>query len=145
MGLESINFVVKTSQNLIDILTRIKNMHVIKHAEYTYQEKNKFWIDILLKEHNILSIRIVLSNPMEATLAAFIDLITVLFEKDAILYNYESKIEIQQINEISKKVIRLIFEERKMIFNQMYGNITKAIGVDEFYQYINNMDHLEID
>ncbi len=138
MGLESINFVFRSDCNIEKKLQTIEHSLHLKDNLFAYADNGKYWIDLLVKDNNTLSLRIALCNPSAYVSNALIRLLKLLFEKTFILYSPDYNKNISS-NIDWELEVKSFIKEKKDIFHERYGNIEQAISADSFYDHLNGI------
>ncbi len=136
MGLEAINFFfcTKKKESIKEIIEANNQIKKTDEKRYIYFEKDLYWIDIEIQNEFCLSIRITLCNPIDNTLNALDRLLIFLFNFNGVLNNLNTKEVFHIYNlEVKNKIINS-YQERKIVFQSMYGDYTAAVSSEEFYR-----------
>lgn len=135
MGLEAINFFFCSKEPIKKVIESNNSISIVDGKRYIYIKDNLYWIDLELQNDLCLSIRITLCNPKDSVLDALDVLLKYLFSyKGSILNNLNTKEVFNKYNESVKERIFEAYENRRKVFEGMYGDYTAAISSEEFYR-----------
>lgn len=137
MGLEAINFLFRSEEQLKNNLEKNSLFVQIDDKKYLYRNEYHYWIDLELQDVNSMSIRIALCNPLREVLHALDDLLIYLFSLDgAVLMDLTTKGKFENYNEEVRDLIFDSYARKKKVFVEIYGAYEAAISSEEFYRGI---------
>lgn len=135
MGLEAINFLFRSQEQIKSAVESNKDIAHNEGKNYVYKRDNDYWIDIELQDFYSLSLRITLCNPTGSVLRALYHLFSFLFHlKGSVLTDMSTKKKYTVYNDEMKLAIEESYLNRKKLFQEMYGDYTAAISSEEFYK-----------
>ena len=135
MGLESINFFFSSEEKIEYKIASNKYITYNEGRKYVYKNNSDFWIDLEFYDSYSLSLRITLCNPQDSVLKALFDLLLFLFSfKEGKLIDMCTKQAYTIYNEEVKEALKKSYLNKKMIFQEMYGDYTEAISSENFYK-----------
>lgn len=144
MGLEAKNYFFRSEEKIECKIASKKYITYTGGGKYVYNKNNEFWIDLEFYDLYSLSLRITLCNPQDYVLKALFDLLSFLFSlKGGKLMDMCTKQVYTIYNEEVKEDLKKSYLNKKMIFREIYGDYTAAIGSDDFYKNQREIRNIE--
>lgn len=136
MGLTDITYLYSRREGMIaSTFEDLPDLEQVSKDQFVIRDNEDYWIDLLIMEPRVLSIRVALCNPFETLFPRLIQLFDSLISQGGGVRDEFDKKNYKQINEESIATIKDSYLRKFSTFKEMYPDIVAAISSDDLHKY----------